>query len=124
MPLRVTPLLLVRFQQLLKATVSRHKGQSRTHVGDLLQMSLSRNPTEKCLPDRGVLFSASRQAIMPFPLTHLDLQELGDVEDEGAEDGRDDVLERARQRRRLDEGDAVAQGVAHRHIPASDGCTQ
>ena len=55
---------------------------------------------------------------MPFPLTHLDLQELGDVEDEGAEDGRDDVLERARQRCRLDEGDAVAQGVAHRHIPA------
>ena len=124
MPLRVTP-LLVRFQQLLRATVSRHKGPSRTNVvGDLLQMSLSRNPTERCLPDRGVLFPASHQAIMPSPLTHLDLQELGDVEDEGAEDGRDDVLERARQRRRLDEGDAVAQGIAHRHVPAINAANQ
>ena len=109
MPLRVTPLLLVRFQQLLKATVSRHKGQSRTHVGDLLQMSLSRNPTEKCLPDRGVLFPASHQAIMPSPLAHLDLQELGDVEGEGDDGDGDDVdQEPPRARHRL--GDRPGRG--------------
>ena len=50
-------------------------------------------------------------------LTHLHLQELGDVEGEGAQHGRDDVLESARQRRGLDEGVAVVHGIADCHVP-------
>ena len=53
-------------------------------------------------------------------LTHLHLQELGDVEGEGAQDGRDDVLEGAHQGRRLDEGVAVVHGIADCHVPIWD----